>query len=331
MSHRRPVLARRRALIAGSAGLAALAASGLGLAQEPYPNKRVRLLVGFQPGGIVDTLARLLAERLQKSMGQPFVVENRPGAGANLATGLAARAKGDPYTLLLGSSGPLAVSPITEANLGYDPLTDLTPISLMAVTPLVLVVQSSSPYRDVKSLVDAAKKSGQDVLYPTPGVGSPQLLAQEAFRQRAGFPASPVHFNGSPAAVMSILAGDMQYTIENPLIVLPHIQAGKLRALAVTGRQRAPLLPEVPTMIEAGFEDFEAGGWYGLVAPAGIPAEVVSKLHAETVQALREPEMARRIAAMASPNVSSTPEEFRALIASETRKWRSVLAAAKKT
>jgi tripartite-type tricarboxylate transporter receptor subunit TctC len=321
---------KRRTLITATAAGAALASTGLGFAQEVYPSKRVRILVGFQPGGIVDTLARLLAERLTKSMGQPFVVENRPGAGANLATGLAARAKGDAYTLLLGSSGPLAVSPITEANLGYDPLTDLIPISMMAITPLVLVVPSTSPFRSVQDLVQTMKKSSQDVLYPTPGVGSPQLLAQEAFRQRAGFPASPVHFNGSPAAVMSILSGEMQYTIENPLIVLPHINGGKLRALAVTSRQRAPLLPDVPTMIESGFEDFEAGGWYGLLAPAGIPADVVSKLHAETVQALREPEMARRIAAMASPNLSSTPEEFRNYIAAETRKWRSVLAAARK-
>ena len=321
----------RRALLVAAASAAALAASPAGFAQDVYPSKRVRILVGFQPGGIVDTLARLLAERLQKSMGQPFVVENRPGAGANLATGLAARAKGDPYPLLLGSSGPLAVSPITEANLGYDPLTDLIPISLMAMTPLVLVVPANSPHKDVKSLVESLKKSTQDVLYPTPGVGSPQLLAQEAFRQRAGFPASPVHFNGSPAAVMSIMSGEMQFTIENPLIVLSHINGGKLRALAVTSKQRAPLLPDVPTMAESGLPDFEAGGWYGLVAPAGIPAEVVAKLHAETVAALREPEMARRIAAMASPNINSTPEEFRAYIVSETRKWRSVLAAAKKS
>lgn len=321
----------RRALLVAAASAAALAASPAGFAQDVYPSKRVRILVGFQPGGIVDTLARLLAERLQKSMGQPFVVENRPGAGANLATGLAARAKGDPYTLLLGSSGPLAVSPITEANLGYDPLTDLIPISLMAMTPLVLVVPANSPHKDVKGLVESLKKSAQDVLYPTPGVGSPQLLAQEAFRQRAGFPASPVHFNGSPAAVMSIMSGEMQFTIENPLIVLSHINGGKLRALAVTSKQRAPLLPDVPTMAESGLPDFEAGGWYGLVAPAGIPAEVVARLHAETVAALREPEMARRIAAMASPNINSTPEEFRAYIISETRKWRSVLAAAKKS
>lgn len=317
-------LVRRQLLQAGFAA-SALAIAPRVIGQEPFPNKRIRLLVGFQPGGIVDTLARLLAERLQKNLGQPVVVENRPGAGANLATGLVARAKGDPYTLLLGSSGPLAISPIMESNLGFDPLTDLTPISLIAKTPLVVVVSSASPHRDLAALTQALRKTGQDVLYPTPGVGSPQLLAQEAYRQRAGFPATPVHFNSSPPAILSILSGEMPFTIENPLLVLPQIRAGKMRALAVTSRQRAPLLPEVPTMIESGYDDFEAGGWYSLMAPAGIPADVVNRLHTETLNALREPEMARRIADMASPNISSTPEELRAWIVSEMQRWRSVL------
>ena len=317
-------LSRRQLLQAGLAA-SALAIAPHVIGQEPFPNKRIRLLVGFQPGGIVDTLARLLAERLQKNLGQPVVVENRPGAGANLATGLVARAKGDPYTLLLGSSGPLAISPIMESNLGFDPLTDLTPISLIAKTPLVVVVSSASPHRDLAALTQALRKTGQDVLYPTPGVGSPQLLEQEAYRQRAGFPATPVHFNSSPPAILSILSGEMPFTIENPLLVLPQIRAGKMRALAVTSRQRAPLLPEVPTMIESGYDDFEAGGWYSLMAPAGIPTDVVNRLHTETLNALREPEMARRIADMASPNISSTPEELRAWIVSEMQRWRSVL------
>lgn len=320
----------RRRFLSATAATAALAASGAGFAQsQGYPNKTVRILVGFAPGGIVDTLGRLLADRLQRQMGQPFVVENRPGAGANLATGLVARARGNPYTLLLASSGPLAVSPTTEANLGYDPLTDLTPISIMAKTPLVLVVPAASPYQSLDSLMQAMKKSTQEVLYPTPGVGSPQLLAQEAFRQRVGFPASPVHYNGSAPAVMAVLTSEFPFTIENPLLTLGHIKAGKLRALAVTSRQRAPLLPDVPTMSESGLEGFEAGGWYGLVAPAGIPQEIVNQLHAETVTALKEPDFARRIAEMASPNITSTPDEFRAFIASEIQKWRAVLLAAK--
>ena len=321
---------RRRIVLASAAGVA-LAMSGAGFAQSTgYPNKRVRILVGFAPGGIVDTLGRLLADRLTRTMGQPFVVENRPGAGGNLATGLVARAKGDPYTLNLGSSGPLAVSPTTEADLGFDPLVDLIPITIMAKTPLVLVVPASSPHKDLQSLMQAMRKSPQEVLYPTPGVGSPQLLAQEAFRQRVGFAAAPVHYNGSAPAVMAVLAGEFPFTIENPLLTLGHIKAGKLRALAVTSKQRAPLLADVPTMSEAGLEGFEAGGWYGLVAPAGIPVEIVNQLHAETVAALKEPEMARRIAEMASPNITTTPQEFKEFIAAETQKWRSVLLAAKK-
>lgn len=321
----------RRTILAATVAGAALAATRSGFAQAPaYPSKRVRILVGFAPGGIVDLLARLLADRLTKSMGQPFIVENRPGAGANLATGLVAHSKGDPYTLLLGSSGPLAVSPTIETNLGYDPLTDLIPICIMAKTPLVLVVAANSPYRDLQGLIQGMKKATQEVLYPTPGVGSPQLLAQEAFRQRAGFPAAPVHYNGSAPAVLAVLGGEFAFTIENPLLVLGHIKAGRLRAIAVTSKQRAPLLPDVPTMSEAGLPGFEAGGWYGLVAPAGIPAAIVNQLHAETVAALKEPDFARRIAEMASPNIDSTPEEFRAFIASETQKWRLVLQAAKK-
>jgi tripartite-type tricarboxylate transporter receptor subunit TctC len=321
----------RRRLLAASAATLALSATRAGFAQsQAYPNKRVRILVGFAPGGIVDTLARLLADRLTRTMGQPFVIENRPGAGANLATGLVARAKGDPYTLLLGSSGPLAVSPTTEKDLGYDPLADLIPITIMAKTPLVVVVPANSPYQDLQALMQGMKKSTQEVLYPTPGVGSPQLLAQEAFRQKVGFAAAPVHYNGSAPAVSAVIVGEFPFTIENPLLTLGHIKAGKLRALAVTSRQRAPLLPDVPTMSEAGLDGFEAGGWYGLVAPAGIPAEIVNQLHAETVAALKEPEFAKRIADMASPNITSTPEEFKAFIASETQKWKSVLLAAKK-
>ncbi len=320
---------RRHLILAAPAAAVLLATRGALAQPTGYPNKRVRILVGFAPGGIVDVLARLLADRLQRSMGQPFVIENRPGAGGNLATGLLARAKGDPYTLQLGSSGPLAVSPTTETNLGYDVATDLIPISLIAKTPLVLVVPTASPHQDMQSLMQASKRAPQEVLYPTPGLGSPQLLAQEAFRQRAGFAAAPVHYPGSAQVVTAMLSGEFGFTIENPLLVLPHIRAGKLRALAVTARQRTPLLSDVPTMAEAGLEGFEAGGWYGLVAPAGIAPEIVAQLHSETVAALKEPDMARRIADMASPNIWSTPDEFRAFIASETQKWRSVLQASK--
>ncbi len=302
--------------------------TGAAWAQGAYPDRPVKLVVPFLAGGILDMLGRLLAERLARQMGQPFVVENRPGAGGNLGTGAVARAKGDPYTLGIGSSGPLAISPITEPNLGYDPLADLTPITLMAATPLVLVVPAESPWRSLGEMMAALKAGGPEVLYPTPGVGSPQLLAGEAFRQRVGFAAAPVHYNGSAPVVMAIIAREMPYTFENLTLVLQHVRAGTLRALAVTSRSRAALLPEVPTMAEAGLDGFEAGGWYGFIGPAGLPEAVVARLHAEAVVALREPEAMRRIAEMGSPNITSTPEEFRAHIRAEMARWRGVLSRA---
>lgn len=297
------------------------------LAQPAWPTRPVRIVVPFLAGGIIDTLARLLAEPLQRSLGQPFVIENRGGAGGNVGTALVARARGDAHVLLLGSSGPLAVSPTLEPNLGFDPAADFTPITILARTPLVLVVPANSPWRDLRAMMDALRGSRQDVMYPTPGLGSPQLLAGEALRQRVGFPAQPVHYNGSAPVVTAIVAGEMPYTFENLVLVSEQIRAGALRALAVTSAERAPLLPDVPTMGEAGLPGFEAGGWYGLLAPAGVPAEMVRRLHAATVEALAQPEMQRRIAAMGSPSISSTPEGFRTIIAEETAKWRGVLLA----
>jgi tripartite-type tricarboxylate transporter receptor subunit TctC len=319
------LLDRRRLLAAGAAA-GALAGRGAAAQEAAWPARPLRIVVPFAPGGIVDVLARLLADRMGRGLGQPLVVETRPGAGGNIGTALVARARGDAHTLLVGSSGPLSVSPITERNLGYDPLNDLTPIILLAATPLVLVVPAASPHRDVAGLV-AAMRGGPEAMFPTPGLGSPQLLASEAFRQRADFPAAPVHFSGSAPVVTAMLGGQMQWCFENLVLVLPHLREGRLRALAVTSRDRAALLPDTPTMAEAGMAGFEAGGWYGLLAPAGVPPEVLARLHAEAAAALRDPEMARRIAEMGSPGVSGTPEAFRALIAAETAKWRSVLLA----
>ena len=313
----------RRGLLAAPLLLAPRASR----AQPAWPARPVRIVVPFLPGGIIDTLARMIADPLQRSLGQPFVIENRGGAGGNVGTAVVARAKGDPYTLLLGSSGPLAVSPTLESNLGFDPATDFSPVTILARTPLVLVVPANSPWRDLRSMMDALRGVRQDVMYPTPGLGSPQLLAGEQLRQRVGFPAQAVHYNGSAPVVMAIVAGEMPYTFENLVLVAQQVRQGALRALAVTSAERAPLLQDVPTMSEAGLPGFEAGGWYGLLAPAEIPAGIVPRLHAATVAALAEPEVKRRIAEMGSPSISSSPDEFRAMIAAETVKWRGVLLA----
>ena len=312
----------RRLLMGG-----ALALPSVARAQSWAPQRPIRMIVPFAPGGILDQLARLLAEPMGQRLGQPIIVENRPGAGGNVGTALAARARGDAHLVLVGSTGPLSVSPITEPTLGYDPLVDLIPVTLLNATPLVLVVRNASPHRDVPGLVAALKAERREVLYPTPGVGSPQLLAQEAFRQAAGFPAAPVHYQGSAPAVLAVIAGEFPFTIENLVLVAPHVAAGSLRALGVTSLTRAPLMPNVPTLAEQGFPGFAAGGWYGLLSPAGVPEEAVRAIHLAATGALTEPLVARRISEMGGPPIGSTPQEFRAHIQAETERWRGVIAA----
>jgi tripartite-type tricarboxylate transporter receptor subunit TctC len=314
---------RRRAVLAAGLALPAVAR-----AQSWAPQRPIRMIVPFAPAGILDQLARLLAEPMGQRLGQPIIVENRPGAGGNVGTAMAARARGDAHVVLVGSTGPLAVSPITEAQLGYDPLVDLIPVTLLNATPLVLVVRQASPHRDIQGLVAALKREGREVLYPTPGVGSPQLLAQEAFRQIAGFPAAPVHYQGSAPAVLAVIAGEFPFTIENLVLVAPHVQAGTLRALGVTSLSRAAMMPDVPTLAEQGFPGFSAGGWYGLLTPAGVPEEAVRAYHQAAVGALAEPHVARRISEMGGPPIGSNPLEFRAHIQSEMERWRGVLARA---
>jgi tripartite-type tricarboxylate transporter receptor subunit TctC len=314
---------RRRALLAAGLALPAVAR-----AQSWAPQRPIRMIVPFAPAGILDQLARLLAEPMGQRLGQPIIVENRPGAGGNVGTAMAARARGDAHVILVGSTGPLSVSPITEPNLGYDPKTDLIPITLLNATPLVLVVRQASPHRDVAGMVAALKRDGREVLYPTPGVGSPQLLAQEAFRQIAGFPAAPVHYQGSAPAVLAVIAGEFPFTIENLVLVAPHVQGGTLRALGVTSLTRAAMLPDVPTLAEQGFTGFSAGGWYGLLTPAGVPEEAIRAYHLAATGALAEPNVARRISEMGGPPIGSSPLEFRAHIQSETERWRGVLARA---
>ena len=301
-----------------------------GAAPPPWaPVRPIRLVVPFAPGGILDQLGRMLAEPMGRRLGQPVVVENRAGAGGNVGTALVARARGDSHLMLIGSTGPLAVSPITEPSLGYDPLVDLSPITLLNATPLVLVVRAASPHRDLAALVAAMRAQPREVMYPTPGVGSPQLLAQEAFRQAAGFAAGPVHYQGSAAAVLAVIAGEYEFTIENLVLVRPQIEAGLLRALAVTSAARAPMLPALPTMAEQGFPGFSAGGWYGLLSPGGVAEEVVRTLHAAAVAALAEPEVNRRVSDMGGPPIGNSPGEFRAHIQAEMLRWRAVMAAAR--
>ncbi len=313
---------RRRALLL-AAGLAPFAAQAQAQDAE-WPNRPVRLIVPYAPGGILDALARLVGDKLTRSLGQPFVVENRAGAGGNIGTAFVARAKGDPYTLLMGNSGPLSINPALARSLPFDPQRDFLPVSLVAVTPLVLTVPAGSPLRDVAGFIAAARAASVPVLYGTPGIGTPQHMASEFLRLRAGFAATQVAYGGSAPVITALLAGDIGFAIENQALVLGHIRNRTLRALAVTTPERSAELPDVPTMEQAGLPGYQVRGWYGLLAPAGVPPTVVTRLNAAVRDAVRSADVAERLASFGSPNVANSPEEFAALIAADTKRWRSV-------
>jgi tripartite-type tricarboxylate transporter receptor subunit TctC len=317
---------RRRSLLA-----ATLAAPAVARAQEAeWPSRPLRLVVPYLPGGILDAIARLLAEPLQRRLGatQPLVVENRAGAGGNVGTALVARARGDAHTVLVGNSGPLSINPALARALPFDPQRDFQPVVLVATTPLVLAVPAASPHRTVAEFTAWARAQGRAVPYGTPGVGTPQHMASELLRLRAGFEAVQVPYQGSAPVITAMLAGDIAFAIENQALVLGQVRAGALRALAVTTPGRSAELPEVPTLQQAGLEGYAVRGWYGLLLPAGVPGAIVQKLNGAAREALREPVVAERLASFGSPYVAGPAEEFATLIAEDIARWREVAARA---
>ena len=322
-------MSHRRTFFAHAAAIAASVAVPSLRAQEAYPTRAIKIISPYPVGGITDILSRMLAEKLQRSLRQPVVVEAKTGAGGNLGTAFVARgARGDPYTLLLGASGPLAPNVTLFKNLGYDPLKDLTPITLVAATPLVLTVNTSNPAHSYADLVAQMKERGDKVNYGSGGAGTPQHLSVEMMMQRLGARSTHVPYRGAALVVGALLANEVNYAIELPVLVQPHIKAGKLRPLAVTSRNRLRDLPEVPTLHELGLDGFESAGWYGLLAPADIPDGVVRTLNRECVKALREPDVLVRLAALGSfEDVSGSPEDFHKFIATQIQKWRSVIEA----
>ena len=315
---------RRTLLLAAAAPLAARAQSPARTQDAEWPNRPVRLIVPYASGGILDALARLVGDKLTRSLGQPFVVENRAGAGGNVGTAFVARARGDPYILLMGNSGPLSINPALARSLPFDPQRDFLPVSLVATTPLVLTVPAGSPYRSVAGFIEGARAAAVPVLYGTPGIGTPQHMASEFLRLRGGFGATQVTYSGSAPVVTALLGGDIAFAIENQALVLGHIRDRTLRALAVTTPARSAELPDLPTMEEAGLPGYQVRGWYGLLAPAGVPQAMVARLNAAVRDAVRSPDVAERLASFGSPYVANTPEEFAALITADTERWRSV-------
>jgi tripartite-type tricarboxylate transporter receptor subunit TctC len=309
----------RRALF--SVIIAMIALPGGASAQTTYPAKPVRILVPFPPGGPADALARIVGDKLGQALGQPFVIENKPGAGGNIGMEQGAKAAADGYTLTLAPTGNLTIAPSLSAKLPYDPAKDYAPITVLATVPNILIVHPSVPARSVAELIALAKAKPGTLNYASPGNGSGPHLAGELLKSMAGIDLVHVPFNGVGPAMTGVLAGDVQMSFAQSSAALPHVKSGKVIALGVASRKRIAAAPELPTIAEAGLPGFDVTSWYALVAPAGTPATVVDRLHAEIVKVLDSADVREKIAALGAEPVGNTPAEFTAMQRAEAARW----------
>jgi tripartite-type tricarboxylate transporter receptor subunit TctC len=294
-------------------------------AQSSYPNRPVKILVGFTPGTAPDLAARILADRFAEVWGTPFVVENVPGAGSNVATDRVAKAAADGTTLLMGGNPSLVINPSLYDKLPFDPIKDFAPISQVFIAANVLAVPIESPVKSVAELVAFSRAQPGKLSYAHAGVGTSQHLGAEMFKYKAQLDIAAVPYRGSTALMPDLLAGRINMSFANIVNVLPLAREGKLRALAITSRKRSALAPELPTMAESGFPGFEAVPWFGLLAPAGTPQDVLDKLYNETVKTLAMPEVRRKFEELGLEPVGNTPAEFAAIIRKETPEWAKVI------
>jgi tripartite-type tricarboxylate transporter receptor subunit TctC len=310
--------------------LAALVAGGLagGVCAQTYPAKPIRIVAPFGPGGLVDVLARAVGEKMRSSLGQPIVVDNRPGSGGNIGADIVARAEPDGYTLLMSSAGILSINEALYAKMPFNPQTAFTPVSLVAEMNMLAVVSNASPIRTAGDLIAAAKKEPGKLNFGSPGNGTTGHLGMELFQHAAKVKLTHVPYKSAAEAVLAVIGNQIQGVFDNPPTVLPHIRAGRLRALAYAAPKRFALLPELPTFDESGLKGFEASSWFGLVAPAKTPQPVVALLAKETGKALREPDVQKRFADLGATLVGNSPEQFGTFIRSETKKWHAVVKAA---
>jgi tripartite-type tricarboxylate transporter receptor subunit TctC len=311
----------KRAVLAVLFSCAAAAAAA---GQTPdYPKKSVRVIAPFAPGGPTDTLARLVAQKLNESYGQPFIVDNRPAAGGVIGMEIAARAAPDGYTLLLGASGGLAINTSLYLKLPYDPVRDFMPITQLSLGPNLFVVHPSVPVKSVQELIALAKAQPNKLNVASAGTGN--RLAAELFRVSAAIDIVNVSYKGTGQAVTDLVAGHVQMMFMNPLTALPQVKAGRLRALAVSTRNRSAIAPDLPTMIEAGLPGFEVTSWHGMLVPAGTPQPIVRELHQELVRILAAPDVRERLTASGIEPVGSTPQEFAAYIRAESVKYAKLI------
>ena len=312
------------------AALAAVAVLCLGpVAQAAdFPAKPIKIVVPYAPGGGADSVARIVAKKASEGLGQAIVIENKGGAGAILGTEQVAKAESDGYTLLLGQSGPISINPAVYKSLPYDPVKDFVPITMTTGYPYVMVVNAELPAKTLKEFVALAKSKPGAMNYGSTGVGAANHLVAELFNSKAGIQMTHVPYRGTAPAVADLVGGQLSVVFADPVSALPHIKSGKLRALAVTSLERSPVAPEVPTVAESGYPDFEALAWHGILAPAKTPPAVIRKLNEELVKALSDPATRELLANQAMQPVGNTPEAFAAFIGKDIATWKAVAAAA---
>jgi tripartite-type tricarboxylate transporter receptor subunit TctC len=295
---------------------------------QGYPTKPIRVIVGYTAGGAVDVVARAVSQQMQGSLGQPIIIENRPGAGTNIALRALIDSPPDGYTLMLTANAIAANMSLYEPP-PYDLARDVTPIAQVGRVPVVLAVSAQSPYATLGALIAAAKANPKAVNYGSPGNGSTPHLAVELFERAAGVSLTHVPYKGGSQAITDVMGGHVQLVAVNALEVQPQVQAGKLRVLAVMTPARSGIFPDVPTVAEAGFPGFEAAVWYGFIGPAGLPAPIVTRLHAEVQRALVSDEVKRRLAAAGGEVLPGSTEQFAALLNSERVRYERLIREAK--
>jgi tripartite-type tricarboxylate transporter receptor subunit TctC len=313
-------VARRLTIIV----LALLALTAPGVAQN-YPERVVRIINPYPPGGSVDVMARILAQKLSDDLGQHFIVENRAGGGGNTGSDFVAKAEPDGYTLLFTAPGPLTVNQTLYSKLSFDPAKDFAPIALFATAPIVLIVNPAVPANDVRELIALAKKEPGKINFASAGNGTTNHLSGELFKSMAQIDIVHVPYRGAGPAMNDLVGGHVQMFFDLMPVVLPQIAAGKVRALANAGIKRPAALPNVPTVAEQGLPGFDASSWYGLVAPAKTPEPVLAKLRDAVAKALKMPDMVARIHELGSEPGTVSGKDFGAFLAAETRKWADVI------
>ena len=304
-------------------GLAIVFTAGAALAQG-FPNKQIRLVAPSAPGDAPDVIARLVAEKLSATLGQQVVVDNKPGAGGVVGSEIVAKAPADGYTLIMGNAGSHGINAAVYTKLPYDIQRDFAPVSQIAVAPNIFIVNPSVPAKTIQEFIAYAKTKPGQLNYASGGNGSSSHMSMELLKTMAGIDVAHVPYKGSTPALTDLIGGQASIMSVNLPPAVPHVKSGRLRALAVTTKTRSPLLPDVPTVAESGLPDFETVAWFGVLAPAATPKDVVARLSAEIAKIAKSPEMRERLSALGAEPVGSTPEESAAIIARDIAKWTTL-------